>query len=229
MLRWLFFDLGGVLLDESAFHRRMFSTIREVLTEYGHSVSEEAFSRQAYQLVESYAPTFSVSLFEAYLEKEEAERAVSIYRARIAGKDVELQRVFSEVPPMLEEFRHSYSLAIIANQHARIVDLLEAQDLLKYFSFRLISGEIGIAKPAPEIFTRALSLARCTPTEAVMIGDRIDNDVIPAKAFGMFTIRLKAGTWARQVALDPSHAPDLEIHDLKETPQAVEESRQRLA
>ena len=38
-----------------------------------------------------------------------------------------------------------------------------------------------------------MELANCTPREAVMIGDRIDNDILPAKALGMHTVWIRQG------------------------------------
>ena len=52
--------------------------------------------------------------------------------------------------------------------------------------------------------------------EACMIGDRIDNDVIPAKSIGMKTIWVKQGFGALQVALAKENAPDQEVGSLSE-------------
>lgn len=57
----------------------------------------------------------------------------------------------------------------------------------------IVSAEEGIAKPDSKIFEIALQRARCNPNQAVMIGDRIDNDIIPAKKIGMHTIWMKQG------------------------------------
>jgi len=37
------------------------------------------------------------------------------------------------------------------------------------------------------------TVANCTADESVMVGDRLDNDIIPAKALGMKTVWLKNG------------------------------------
>lgn len=39
-------------------------------------------------------------------------------------------------------------------------------------------------KPDPKLFTIACAQAGCAPEDAVMIGDRLDNDIAPAKAIG---------------------------------------------
>ncbi len=53
--------------------------------------------------------------------------------------------------------------------------------------------EEGISKPDKRIFEIALARSQCEPSHAVMIGDRIDNDIIPAKAMGMKTVWIKQG------------------------------------
>ena len=54
-----------------------------------------------------------------------------------------------------------------------------------------ISSEIELAKPSREFFEFLLQQAQCRPDEAIMVGDRIDNDIRPAKALGMRTIWVK--------------------------------------
>lgn len=43
------------------------------------------------------------------------------------------------------------------------------------------------------VHNRQHDVAKCKPENAVMIGDRIDNDIVPAKQLGMKTIWIKQG------------------------------------
>ncbi len=60
------------------------------------------------------------------------------------------------------------------------------------------SSELGVAKPDPQIFEKVLALAGCTASQTVMIGDRLDNDIIPAKQYGMQTVWVRQGLAAYQ-------------------------------
>ena len=62
----------------------------------------------------------------------------------------------------------------------------------EYIRLTVSSAEAGISKPDPAIFRLALEQANCAAEDAVMIGDRLDNDIIPAKQLDMHTI------WVRQ-------------------------------
>ena len=52
-----------------------------------------------------------------------------------------------------------------------------------------------VAKPAVGFFEKIVALTGLAPAEIVYIGDRIDNDVLPALAAGMQAIFVKRGPW----------------------------------
>ena len=51
---------------------------------------------------------------------------------------------------------------------------------------------------------------------AVMIGDRIDNDIVPAKQLGMKTIWVKQGFGSLWNITDESEKADIEINNLSD-------------
>jgi FMN phosphatase YigB (HAD superfamily) len=61
---------------------------------------------------------------------------------------------------------------------------------MPFISICLSSMEVGLEKPDPAIFQLALSQSGCEPEQAVMIGDRLDNDIRPARLLGWKTIRI---------------------------------------
>ena len=71
-------------------------------------------------------------------------------------------------------------------------------------------------KPDIRIFEYALDKANCTPQDACMIGDRLDNDILPAKSLGMKTVWIKQGFGALQKPLSKSEEPDHTINNLAE-------------
>ena len=54
-----------------------------------------------------------------------------------------------------------------------------------------------------------------------MVGDRVDKDIIPAKAIGMKTIRLVTGIHAKQEPRTPEEAPDAQITSIEELPSTL--------
>lgn len=71
-------------------------------------------------------------------------------------------------------------------------------------------------KPDKRLFEIALEKAKCSAQEAVMIGDRLDNDIAPAKALGMRTLWIQQGFGALQHPLSPADTPDYTIGSLRD-------------
>lgn len=70
------------------------------------------------------------------------------------------------------------------------------------------------------LFDDAVAVA---PAECIMVGDRLDTDIAPAKALGMATIRFRTGRYRRQTPRSPAETPDAEVTDVAELQTAIEE------
>lgn len=86
--------------------------------------------------------------------------------------------------------RH-YRMGIIANQPREVEGLLKERNLWDYFEIKGVSDALGMEKPNPDFFRWAIEQAGVRPEESLMIGDRLDNDVIPARSLGMKTLWIK--------------------------------------
>ena len=109
-----------------------------------------------------------------------------------------------------------YQLGIIANQNPGAKDRLDAWGLGRYFSVIASSAELGISKPDKEIFRLALAMADCRPENAVMVGDRLDNDIRPAKELGMKTIQIRKGIAVFAKPSCEAEVPDFTVDSLSE-------------
>ncbi|HIQ00052.1 TPA: HAD family hydrolase, partial [Candidatus Bipolaricaulota bacterium] len=98
---------------------------------------------------------------------------------------------------------------------------LEEFGVLQYFQWKKVSEEMGVAKPDPLFFRMILDGLGLAPSEAVMVGDRLDHDILPARLLGMRAVRVLAGPYAEQVPCSPLHCPDRTIRSLEELPPAL--------
>ena len=87
-------------------------------------------------------------------------------------------------------------MGVIANQSLGTEKRLINYGIRKFFEIIISSAEAGLEKPDPEIFRLALRTAGCLPAETCMIGDRLDNDIVPAAKLGMKTIWVRQGSFA---------------------------------
>ena len=86
-----------------------------------------------------------------------------------------------------------YPLTIISNGFKEVQYYkFEHSGLAPYFTHTLISEEVGINKPQPEIFRIALERNGITADEALMIGDSYTSDIAGAKAAGIDQLWIKA-------------------------------------
>ncbi|MBQ0118212.1 MAG: YjjG family noncanonical pyrimidine nucleotidase [Bacteroidales bacterium] len=94
-------------------------------------------------------------------------------------------RYFTLLPDAAEIVRYladKYPLTIISNgfgevQHYKIAH----SGLQQCFKYILLSEEVGINKPQPGIYQRALELNGVTADEAIMIGDSYNSDILGAQ------------------------------------------------
>ena len=78
-----------------------------------------------------------------------------------------------------------------------------------------ISSLWGVEKPAPEFFERIVESLPYRAEEIAYVGDRVDNDVLPALAAGMVAVHIRRGPWGY---LHDPPADAIAIRSLDELP-----------
>ncbi len=201
--KWLFFDVGSTLVDETESFR--LRVVRTVATQKEHGIDcTEEFLWDAMRA----AAREGRSYFRG------AMRSIGI--VDFPPYDPTGEVLFPDVKAVLEALAKRYSLGIIANQPRGTADRLKEYGVGHLFSLVLSSEEEGVEKPNEEIFLRALRRAGCEPHEACMIGDRPDNDIAPAKRLGMKTIRITQGLGGLMPVLDEDCRADQTVSSLSE-------------
>ena len=139
-----------------------------------------------------------------------AEQAFDIfYQAR---QQVQL---FDEVIPLLEQLSKDYMLASLSNGNANPAII----GLDRYFQFSLNADQVGVQKPAPDMFNQALSITDLRPHEVIHIGDHLQQDVWAAQQVGMQAIwvNLKDAGCPKDVE------PDAIVESLQDLPNKVDQ------
>ena len=109
-----------------------------------------------------------------------------------------------------------YKLGVVANQTLDALKLLKNTGINKYFDNFEVSDSIGLEKPDKRIFLHVMNILKVSADECIMIGDRIDNDIIPANKLNIFSIRIKTGRFSHQNPRNLSEKPKFEINNLLE-------------
>ena len=174
-VKWIFFDVGSTLMDETeAYNHR----VREMIA--GTDITFSAFDSKRIELAK-----------QGFDGNTEAIKHFGLKKTPWHWED---EKPFEDAAETLEALKkRGYHLGIIANQVPGTAQRLDDWGLLKYFDLVVASAEMGVAKPDPLIFEKALELAGCQPCDSVMVGDRLDNDIRPAKELGMRTVWIRKG------------------------------------
>jgi FMN phosphatase YigB (HAD superfamily) len=81
------------------------------------------------------------------------------------------------------------------------------------------SASLGVRKPDLRFFELVVELAGCRPEEVAYVGDRVDNDVLPAAAAGLVAVHVRRGPWGRLQDTPPEAA--VGIDDLASLPESL--------
>lgn len=175
MIKWIFFDLGSTLIDETdCIEFRVAETLKQA-----GAPSKEEFYRQM-----EYFASVNMLPYKDTVKKFGLEKVRWIK---------ELEKLYPESKEVLQALHGRYKLGIIANQSAGTVERLVQFGIREYFDVIVSSAEDGVSKPDKPIFELALQRAGCTAAEACMVGDRLDNDIVPAAEMGMCTVWVRQG------------------------------------
>lgn len=206
-IKWIFFDMGHTLLDEDGVHLSRLEAVTEELAEAGKTcppIEEMLAEMIDFGTKGARSPFYEVS--KKYGSKKKYDYCPA------------LEVPFPETEECLRRFSTKYKLGIIANQRGGSAHRLQQHGLMKYFDIVYSSEEMGRSKPAPDLFLSALNAVGCAPEEACMVGDRVDNDIRPAKKLGMMTVRLRQGFFRNRAAESEFDIPDADISSIGDLP-----------
>lgn len=94
--------------------------------------------------------------------------------------------LYGDVKPCLERLRAAdLAVGLVSNTNRDLGEVIETFALADLVAGAVTSAEVGLFKPAPEIFAAALDMVGATPAATVMVGDSYGDDVEGARAAGL--------------------------------------------
>lgn len=226
-IRAVLFDVGGPIDTEVSYERQIDEHIVEALRAEGVRVSPQDFADANRWAVEVFAPSAYAAIIWllANGDREMAERAHAAVSARsdarhLARHGIELRPGIANVIARLHE--RGLLLGLAANQPARVVADLDRFGIGKYFTHREVSGHHGYRKPDVRLFLRACEDLGVEPEECIMVGDRVDNDIAPARLLGTRTVLFRTGRHIAQQPRSVDEVPDAEVRTVGELEAAIE-------
>ncbi|MFC7358096.1 YjjG family noncanonical pyrimidine nucleotidase [Jejudonia soesokkakensis] len=199
MIKHIFFDLDHTLWD---FDRNSALAFKRVFLKHHIELEIEKFL-EAYEPINfSYWKEFR----EERVTKEQLRRGRLTDTFKMFNKEYSLEMIdvlahsyieelpfdnhlFSGTVEVLQYLSEKYTLHIITNGFEEVQHLkLKNSKIDHFFETVTTSEEVGVKKPNPKVFQRALEKAAALSHESVMIGDTFEADILGAEAIGMQTI-----------------------------------------
>ncbi|MBT8227168.1 MAG: HAD family hydrolase [Dactylosporangium sp.] len=209
-LRAIYFDVGETLIDES--------------TEYGAwadwlGVPRHTFSAVFGQVIargQDYRQVFECLRPGFDLTVERRRRAEAGLGEHFNGHDL-----YPDVRDCLRTLRATgHFLGVVGNQTARAGGLLNELNL--GVDLIATSDDWGVEKPSSAFFAALIASAPCGPESIAYVGDRLDNDILPALAAGLTTVFIRRGPWGHYCATQPeAKLAHLCIDSLAELPEGL--------
>lgn len=210
--KWIFFDLGWTLVDETESHRARLQEVRQLLAGFGHDLAVDDLMTFCELAATEFVPSpFRGMLSRLGLTDEQREQILDNVRYDHAH-----EVLYPSVPVLLKEISERFKLGVIANQAEGTEQRLLRWSIRERFSLIFASAELGLSKPDSRIFEFALRQTGCEAEEAIMVGDRLDYDIGPAKAQGWRAIRVLQGFSRLQQPRTPEEEPDRTIATIAE-------------
>ena len=202
-MKWIFVDIGSTVVDESTVYERRLKKISDA-------------AGVPFEIVYSKA-------LEYYQQNKKGDLEVArFYNVSLPKWETEYEVLYPDSEQVLKRLKEKYKIGVIANQSLGTADRLAAFGILKYIDLVVASAEEGVSKPDSRIFEIALERSQCPADKTFMIGDRIDNDILPAKKSGMKTLWIRQGFGGLWKIQSDDELPNFIASDLNEAAEILE-------
>jgi HAD superfamily hydrolase (TIGR01549 family) len=208
MITTVVFDIGETLIGETRIWTRWARRLGvPELTFLGVLGGMIALDRSHREVFEFFRPGFDL---EGELERWRIDDPTGM-RENFDSDDL-----YPDVRTALGLLREIGATVVIAgNQPPQARAALEVMEL--EVAAILTSADLGVEKPSPGFFEAVCEAVGVAPDEVIYVGDRLDNDVLPAQAAGMRGALIRRGPWGYLHSARPEAArADYLIDSLEE-------------
>jgi HAD superfamily hydrolase (TIGR01662 family) len=211
----VFLDVGGPLYGDRPYYEALLQAIREVRPD----ADDDAFWAEFEAARRDQRGPFTRRLTGLFVDEDGHERVIA------RGRELwhyEPRDVQPDVRPALQALKRAYRLGILANQQGWIRNAMARDGIDGFFDIWAVSAEVGAEKPDPAIFEYAIGQAGVPAARCAMVGDRLDNDIRPAKSHGMVGVWLLRGEAPDQPTPGQLARADAAVRSLQEVPDTLD-------
>jgi putative hydrolase of the HAD superfamily len=219
-IKAIFFDIDDTLYDSTKLTTMARQNSVRAMIDSGVPVKEEdRLYNMLDEIIKKHGSNYGKH-YDRLLEELGLERDPKIIAAGVVAYEHTKEGYlvpFPGVIPTLLTLKERYRLGVISNGLAvKQWEKLIGLGIHHLFDTVATSEEVGYDKPQKEIFLFAIEKLDLSPEECVMLGDRLDTDVLGGNLAGMRTVYLKRGKYGVDKPGTKEQTPDFEIDDFTE-------------
>ena len=219
---FIFFDLGQTLINEWVFIDYFDMRFFEILNGFGARINFRNYQTIRDNVIRNrkigHGSVRELIIEVCKLISQQGYGKIILERLEPELKEARRNFfcLFDDVEQTMNSLLIQYDLGIIANQSVDILKILEESKINRFFKVIVISSEVKVRKPDPEIFRLAMNLANTSAEHCIMVGDRLDTDIGPANKLGMKTIRTTNSLFKLQQPMNEFEKPTYVVANLSE-------------
>jgi HAD superfamily hydrolase (TIGR01549 family) len=216
MIQNVFLDAGGVILNETEFEMNSAIIITQIIKQYNKKYSVENYWKDIEEAVYRFIPkVYDYVLYKSINNIEKYIVSKNKYKSKIRDINTNFE-LMDGIKDFLIEYSKYFKIGILGQYGNDFKNFLENKDILKYFTYTETQDNYKITKPDTRYYEAILRKCNCKAEESIMVGDRIDKDIIPAKMVGMKTIRITTGIHKNQEPRIPEEIAEITVNKLEE-------------
>jgi len=207
---------GGCIYDDDQWALAVLKAVRQLAP--AGDIDETAFWAVYDARRQAQSGSLSRAVAEHFLPGGDPEELKRIARDHF---QVPATSIYPDAHPTLAALATKYKLGVVANPNEQHIAALKRDGLMKYFAV-VVHPEADFATTiSPRMWKHALEETGVQANRAVHVGDRMDNDVRPAKQAGLHTIWLLRGEAPPSPTVEQLSEPDAIVTAFSGVPNAL--------
>ena len=210
-------DAGGCIYDDDSWALAVLKAARQLAN--GASVDETEFWSCYDGQRQRQGGSLSRTVASRFLPSGDPEELNRLARSHY---EVPAASMYPDARPTLAALATKYKLGVVCNPNEQHRAALQRDELMQYFAVVVHPEQVGPGtRPDARMWKRALEETGVQADRAVHVGNRIDNDIRPAKLAGLHTIWLLRGEAPPSPTIEQLTEPDAIVTTFSGVPNAL--------
>jgi len=220
MIKYIFL-VGRTLIDEQIYFSFIDSRLLYLLNQFGAKIDNKNYYAikndilKNRKLSKNTVEELVIQICRVLLPKGYDKMILRFILPSIEFAEKHLLYPFDDSMDAIKTLANNFRIGIIGGHERELSKILKIHGMDRYVNCCVLTCKES-NEPFREIFPLILNMLGIKPSEALLVGDRLDKHVYLANSLGMVSIRLSNTRFKLQEATNQNELPKLTISKLQE-------------